>query len=158
MNPLFFISAGFICIGVIYLIVLKIHQQSFGILAGKRMYQDTVDQPGDILQATSIPLIGKPDYLIHKDGVIIPVEVKTGKTPVAPYDNHTMQLMAYCFLVEETFGIRPPGGYLRYPDKEFPLQYTPEAEMAVKDLVQEILDKKQTDEEFQCTHTYHYND
>ena len=41
-------------------------------------------------------LTGKPDYLVEQNGKIIPVEVKTGRTPEAPYDSHIFQVAAYC--------------------------------------------------------------
>lgn len=69
-------------------------------------------------------LTGKPDYLIERGGVSIPVEVKPGRRSPRPYDADLMQLAAYCLLVEESTGTPPPYGLLRYADATFRLSYT----------------------------------
>jgi len=56
---------------------------------------------------------------------VIPVEIKSGRTPAQPYDSHLLQLAAYCLLVEETTGRRPPHGLICYPGATFRLEYTP---------------------------------
>ena len=62
------------------------------------VYTDTgawgkVEKP---LYYHALGLTGKPDYLVERDGILIPVEVKSGRTPEAPYDSHIFQLAAYC--------------------------------------------------------------
>jgi CRISPR-associated exonuclease Cas4 len=111
---------------------------------GEVQYSDSDQAPGEVLASNILPLVGKPDYVIKRDGFFIPVEVKTGKTPATPYKNHVAQLYAYCFLVEEHFSKRPPFGILRYPDKEFPLEFTPQAEAGLKAAVQNVIEKKQS--------------
>lgn len=155
MNILLIISFIIIIVGFLGLLILQRRKNSFGILSGKRLYEDSEKRPGEILTAKTIPLVGKPDYLIEEKGIIIPIEIKTGSTPDSPYLNHTMQLMAYCLLVEEYFGQRPPGGYLKYPYKEFKISYTKEAEQSIRDVVSEILKKKKTGEELFCNHPEH---
>lgn len=130
-------------------------KQAFGVLKGKRIYQDTKEKPGIILHSRVIPLSGKPDYIIRDKGTMIPVEVKTGKTPQYPYKNHVMQLIAYCYLVEEYYSIKVPGGYVRYPSKEFWVEYTEEAKQSVVDIVQEIMDCRANGQEFMCKHVEH---
>jgi CRISPR-associated exonuclease Cas4 len=141
--------------GIALLFFMLRKKDSFGVLVGKRIYQDTQEKPGTLLYAKTIPLCGKPDYLMQEKNMIFPVEVKTGKTPSAPYLNHQMQLMAYCLLVEENFQVRPIGGYLRYPNKEFKIGFTKEAEASVRNLVSEMIMKKQSGEELFCKHTEH---
>lgn len=64
-----------------------------------------------------------------QDGdAIVPVEVKTSRAPEAPFDSHVMQLAAYCLLVHETYGARPPYGIVKYPERAFAVDYTPELE------------------------------
>lgn len=146
----------FILIAIVGLIVyLSSQKKELGILNNKWIYADTDLKPGRILYADSIPLSGKPDYLIEKNQMIIPVEVKTGRTPSTPYLNHTSQLMAYCYLVEENFGIRPIGGYLKYPEKEFKILFTDEARQSVIDLTEEILQHKLAHDELTCRHPEH---
>jgi CRISPR-associated exonuclease Cas4 len=76
------------------------------------------------LYARRYGLTGKPDYLIARRGVTIPVEVKPGRRSPRPYDADLMQLAAYCLLVEESTGRAPPYGLLRYADATFRLTYT----------------------------------
>lgn len=82
-----------------------------------------VDQPalGGMRQLTSERwgITGRPDELRRlKDGTIIPVEIKSSPAPRggAPYPSHRLQLLAYCALVEESFGRTPPYGVLVYGD------------------------------------------
>ena len=151
------ISFIIILTGALLLFVLSRQKSQFGILGKEKiLYQDTEAMPGENLYAKTIPLVGKPDYLVKQGVYIIPVEKKKGKAPRDQYTNHNMQLMAYCLLVEENFNVRPPGGYLKYEDKELPLQYTKEAEEAVRIAVKEILEHKKTNKEIHCNHQQHY--
>lgn len=96
------------------------------------------------LYARRYGLTGKPDYLIERGGVSIPVEVKPGRRAPQPYDSDLMQLAAYCLLVEETTGTAPPYGLLRYADATFRLAYTEavRAELLdTLDAMRELLDE-----------------
>jgi CRISPR-associated exonuclease Cas4 len=155
---LIIIASGVIIIGLMLLFFASRKKRQLGILGkNKHFYEDTQGKPGELLYAKTIPLVGKPDYLIREHGMILPVEFKSGRTPAYPYTSHTMQLMAYCFLVEEHFGIRPLGGYLRYPKGEFKIAYTDEAKKSVLQIVQEIQQNKQKNTEQHCKHKEHYN-
>lgn len=68
-------------------------------------------------------LVGKPDYLIEQRGRVIPVEVKPTRQAEVPYPSDTMQLAAYCLLVEESMGTRPPYGLLRYHRSTFKITF-----------------------------------
>ncbi len=83
-------------------------------------------------------LTGKPDYLVESGEGIIPVEVKSGRIKTAPFDSHIYQLAAYCLLVERTFGGRPPYGILHYSNRDIAIDYTPELEQRLIDVVREI--------------------
>lgn len=152
---LYLTSIMLLGLGIIIVRFSLKQNKSFGILSGKRIYQDTEKNPGEKLYANSLPLVGKPDFIIIEDGNIVPVEVKTGKTPQTPYLNHRMQLIAYCLLVEENFHKRPLGGYIRYPHNEFKLAYTKEAEESVRNLVHEMVRNKKTNSELHCSHLQH---
>lgn len=86
-------------------------------------------------------LAGKPDYLAYKEGIPIPVEVKTGRTPAQPYDSHIFQLAAYCYLVEATTGKTPPHGILHYPRETFEIEYTPKLQSALEALLSDMRSK-----------------
>jgi len=114
--------------------------RSAGLPGGRVVYSDTrswgpVEKP---LIDPQLGLTGKPDYLVEQNGKLIPVEVKTGRTPEAPYDSHIFQVAVYCFLVQKTCGKRPPYGIIHYPNRDFAVDYTPELESALLDLLTDI--------------------
>ena len=113
-DTLFLIPLLVICIALFVLAVATSRRLALQIPSGKTIYQDT-QAAGGLLVSNKHRLKGRPDLLLKQGNVIIPVEVKTGKTPTRPYDSHVMQLVAYCVLVEENYGIRPPYGIIRYP-------------------------------------------
>jgi len=115
-------------------------RQEAGLPGGRVVYTDTrawgpVERP---LYDPVLRLTGKPDYLVEKDGQLIPVEVKSGRAPEAPYDSHIYQLAAYCLLVERTMGSRPPYGILHYEDRDFAVDYTPTLETALLDVLADM--------------------
>lgn len=68
-------------------------------------------------------ITGRPDYIIRTHGGMIPVEVKTGKTPQRPHENHVLQLACYLRLVEVKTGQRPTYGLVTYPDGTFRVEW-----------------------------------
>lgn len=115
-------------------------QRSAGLPGGRVIYTDTgawgkVEKP---LYDPALGLTGKPDYLVEKNGQLIPVEVKSGRAPEAPYDSHIYQLAAYCLLVERTMGARPPYGIIHYNDRDFAVDYTPDLENALLDVLADM--------------------
>lgn len=102
-------------------------------------YQDTGWRaPEKPLLARRIGLVGKPDYLVELRGRMIPVEVKPGRRAPRPYESDLMQLAAYCALVEETSGVAPPYGLLRYAERTFRLDYTPRVREELLALLDEM--------------------
>ncbi|RME38279.1 MAG: CRISPR-associated protein Cas4 [Thermoflexia bacterium] len=83
-------------------------------------------------------LVGRPDYIVADGMDLIPVEVKSARAPARPYDSHVLQLAAYCLLVAETSGHRPPYGLLRYADRTFQIPYTRELEDELLALLEEM--------------------
>jgi CRISPR-associated exonuclease Cas4 len=111
-----------------------------GLPGGRVIYTDTrawgkLEKP---LFDADLGLTGKPDYLVELNGRIIPIEVKTGRTPNAPFDSHIFQVAAYCYLVHKTTGKRPPYGILHYPTQDFAVDYTPQLENALLDLIADM--------------------
>jgi len=66
------------------------------------------------LFSRSVGLCGKPAYVIENNKEMIPVDVKSGRKPEAPFFNHVLQNAAYCFLVEEQLETTVPHGIIRY--------------------------------------------
>ena len=101
-----------------------------GLPQGRVVYTDTggwgrLERP---LFSREFQLTGKPDYLVADGPDLIPVEVKSGHAPAQPYTSHILQLAAYCLLVEECYGRQPPYGIVKYADRTFEVDYTPELE------------------------------
>jgi CRISPR-associated exonuclease Cas4 len=120
-------------------------RKSSGLPGGRIIYTDTKNW-GKVEKALYDPdlgLTGKPDYLVEQEGRIIPVEVKSGRAPEAPYDSHIFQLAAYCLLVERTYGQRPPYGIIHYPERDFAVDYTYELESALLDLLTDMQHSRQ---------------
>jgi len=106
-----------------------------GLPSGRVIYADTgswsrCEEP---LFSPRYRLTGRPDYLVEKRGRIIPVEVKSGLAPPEPYRSHLLQLAAYCLLIEEEYGHRPPYGLIKYQDHVLQVDYTPALRQALLD-------------------------
>ena len=115
----------------------SVQQKAAGLPGGRIIYTDThgwgkVERP---LFYAAMELTGKPDYLVRQNGTIIPVEVKSGRAPEAPYDSHIFQLAAYCLLVEKTYDTRPPYGIIHYENRDFAIDYTRELENSLIDIL-----------------------
>ena len=112
--------------GLLLLRARSLHEQS-GLPGGQIIYTDTGtwfrnDEP---LHSIEFRLAGKPDYLVQQEnGDIIPVEIKSGDAPESPWPGHILQLAAYCLLVDDVYGVRPPFGILQYSDQAFTVEYS----------------------------------
>ena len=135
-------------VAIILFFISGQQRHASGLPGGRVIYTDTrawgkVEKP---LFNRDLGLTGKPDYLVEQNGRIIPVEVKSGRTPEAPYDSHIFQVAAYCLLVQKTYGKRPPHGIIHYPGRDFAVDYTPELENALLDLLAAIrMDEHRTE-------------
>jgi CRISPR-associated exonuclease Cas4 len=130
----------FFALGITLLWLVHRRQIISGLPSGRVIYTDTrgwgkVEQP---LYDAELGLTGKPDYLVKKNGRVIPIEVKSSRIGQAPYDSHIFQLAAYCRLVEVAYGQRPAYGILHYPNRTFAIDYTAELENALINLLENI--------------------
>lgn len=135
-----FLTLGLILLAIYFLWQSNRQRKATGLPGGRVIYTDTrgwnkLEKP---LFYAPLNLTGKPDYLIEKNGQIIPVEVKSGRAPDAPYDSHIYQLAAYCLLVEKTYAKRPPYGVIHYEGKDFAVDYTRELEESLLALLAEM--------------------
>lgn len=96
---------------------------SSGLVEGELAYSD-LDRPADTLRSPRYELTGRPDYIVRRKGTLIPVELKTGRTPASPHESHLMQLGVYCLLVEDAYAQRPAVGVLQYPERTFEVPFT----------------------------------
>jgi CRISPR-associated exonuclease Cas4 len=141
-------------------------QHKTGLPGGRVIYTDTkgwgkLEKP---LYDSRLGLTGKPDYLLEQGGTLIPIEVKSGRTPSAPYDSHIFQLAAYCLLVHRAYSKRPPYGLIKYPSRTFQVDFTPQLESDLLTLLDEIraAQRKRSiprshDQPGRCTHCGFHN-
>ena len=115
--------------------------RSGGLPEGRVVYTDAGAwfPNEETLYARHLRLVGRPDYLVEQaDGTILPVEIKSRRAPREPYETHLLQLAAYCLLVEENYGRRPPYGIIQYKDQAFAIDYTVDLEADLVDLLHEM--------------------
>jgi len=127
MGPWFFIL---LALGLLLLWLARRGRARSGLPEGRVVYADTggwgrLERP---FFSREFLLTGKPDYLVADGADVIPVEVKSSRAPAQPYPSHLLQLAAYCLLVEECYGRRPAYGIVKYANRTFEVDYTPELE------------------------------
>ncbi|HEY58675.1 MAG TPA: Dna2/Cas4 domain-containing protein [Anaerolineae bacterium] len=132
-----------LALAVLALVLLALARQGLrraGLPDGRVLYEDvgmrrTLSEP---LYDPALGLAGRPDYLVEQGRALIPVEVKSGRTPTAPYENHRWQALAYCLLVEQVLHRPAPYALIRYPHATYQVAFTPEAKTALLDLLAEM--------------------
>lgn len=138
--PLFLAAILLLFLGILLIWQAGKQRKATGLPGGEVIYADTrkwgeVEKP---LYDNILDLTGRPDYLVEQDKTIIPVEVKSTRVAQSPYDSHIFQLAAYCYLVQKTYGVRPPHGILHYPNRTYRIAYSDELENALIDLIVEM--------------------
>jgi CRISPR-associated exonuclease Cas4 len=133
----FYIGLVVLLAALLLFFISRRQRSAAGLPGGRVVYSDTrawgkVEKP---FFDHELGLAGRPDYLVEHEGRFIPVEVKTGRTPSAPYDSHIFQLAAYCYLVHKNTGKRPTHGIIHYPNRNFAVDYTPELESSLLDML-----------------------
>jgi CRISPR-associated exonuclease Cas4 len=116
-----------------------------GLPGGKVVYSDTgaSEIPARSLFSPRYGLTGKPDYLVATRRGLVPVEVKPTREDAEPQESHLLQLLAYCLLLEETEGKRPPYGLLRYKHETFKVDYNSETRAYLINVLDEMRDARQ---------------
>ncbi len=127
-----------VLLALVLLLVAGRLQAASGLPRGRVVYSDTGawGRPEKPLFSRRLGLTGKPDYLVRTDSALVPVEVKSARAPAGgPYEAHLFQLAAYCVLVAETYGRRPPYGLIQYADRLVSVDFTPTLEAELLDLL-----------------------
>jgi CRISPR-associated exonuclease Cas4 len=130
-----------ILLALIFWFLSRRTREATGLPAGAVTYADTggwgrAEKP---LFSQRWQLTGKPDYLVRQAAGYVPVEVKSGRAPAGgPHASHIYQLAAYCALVTEAYGQRPAFGLVKYADQTLRVDYTPELEAELNDLLDAI--------------------
>lgn len=98
-------------------------REKFGATKGDVAYVDHPQTRPEMFVSERYGLRGRPDYVLAEGDHLIPVEVKTGRTPRGPLFSHILQVGAYCLLVEEKTGKPPPHGIIRYEGASHEIEY-----------------------------------
>jgi CRISPR-associated exonuclease Cas4 len=139
-----YLAVFLILLALVILWQARRQRQASGVPAGRIITSDmskwgAVEQP---LYDAELGLVGRPDYLVEQGGQLIPVEVKSNRVSSAPYDAHIYQLAAYCLLVQRHYGKRPAYGILHYPTHTFAIDFTPQLENSLLELLADIRSKE----------------
>ncbi|MEF8873487.1 MAG: CRISPR-associated protein Cas4 [Candidatus Thermoplasmatota archaeon] len=129
-------------------------REDLSVDEGEIKYVDALEKESDMLTSEDYRIRGRPDYILEKDGDMIPVEVKTGRVPQGPFFSHILQIAAYCLLIEEDLGEKPPYGLIRYGETEFDIEY----DESLKNLLIEKLEMMREDIETEDVHRNHHRE
>lgn len=104
-------------------------------ITGTVLYADA-DGQAKTLVSHRYGLVGKPDYVVEKDGALIPVEKKTrdclnGK----PFPSEVLQLAAYCLILEDLSGRQIKLGRLQYNNRTIDVPF----DRALRDSLEQVL-------------------
>ncbi len=139
------LAAAFVFIALLLFLQASRQRKAAGLPGGRITYTDMrgwepLEKP---LYDSALGLTGRPDYLVEKGGMIIPVEVKMAHRGSEPYDSHIFQLAVYCLLVQRALGKRPPHGILHYSDgkgsgQTYAIDYTSQLEQSALEILSEM--------------------
>jgi CRISPR-associated exonuclease Cas4 len=128
----------FIVVGVLLVWCGRHIIKGTGISEGQIIYMDTHGN-GPVVKplfSKRLGLMGKPDYLLYRKGMHIPVEVKSTRMPSkGAYRSHKLQVAAYCHLVEEHYGKPPNYGIIKYADGTYHVDYSRKLEKDLNNVV-----------------------
>jgi CRISPR-associated exonuclease Cas4 len=138
-----YLAITLLFIGFILLWCAGQQRAATGLPGGKVIYADMgvwgpVEEP---IYDAKLGLTGRPDYIVQRGDMVIPVEVKSSQVADAPYDSHIFQLAAYCYLVWREYGVRPSHGILNYPNRTYRIDFTPKLEGDLIELITEMRTK-----------------
>jgi CRISPR-associated exonuclease Cas4 len=139
---LFLLAIAILCLlGAVLLFLLARRKGKLtGMPTGRVVSTDTATwrKMEKSLFDASLGLTGRPDYIVSRGKLYLPVEVKSSPAPSTPYRSHVFQLAMYCLLVCKTYGRRPSHGILHYPGRNFEVEFTPALEADARSLLEEM--------------------
>jgi CRISPR-associated exonuclease Cas4 len=104
-------------------------------IQGEIKYVD--DGKPKMLRSERLGLQGRPDFVLEIEGEMVPVEIKSGRTPKGPLFSHILQVAAYCVLLEEE-GQKVTHGILRYDEAEHEIEYNQDLRRMVLSKLEEM--------------------
>ena len=146
---LLIIGIGWMLIAAFFLYKLLLSTEKIDQLRDNyNLGEETIETPDGLTDETPVlksrkyNLAGRPDYMIKENDLRIPVEVKTGRRPKAPFFSHVLQIGAYCLLSEETFQKSPTHGQIRYGFENEPhnVDWEPKLKTLVLEKIEEMND------------------
>ena len=146
---LLIIGIGWMLIAAFFLYKLLLSTERIDQLRDDyNLGEETIETPDGLTEETPVlksrkyNLAGRPDYMIKENDLRIPVEVKTGRRPKAPFFSHVLQIGAYCLLSEETFQKSPSHGQIRYGFENEPhnVDWEPKVKTLVLEKIEEMND------------------
>ena len=146
---LLIIGIGWMLIAAFFLYKLLLSTEKIDQLRDDyNLGEETIETPDGLTEETPVlksrkyNLAGRPDYMIKENDLRIPVEVKTGRRPKAPFFSHVLQIGAYCLLSEETFRTSPSHGQIRYGFENEPhnVEWEPKLKTLVLEKIEEMND------------------
>ena len=146
---LLIIGIGWMLIAAFFLYKLLLSTERIDQLRDDyNLGEETIETPDGLTEETPVlksrkyNLAGRPDYMIKENDLRIPVEVKTGRRPKAPFFSHVLQIGAYCLLSEETFQKSPSHGQIRYGFENEPhnVDWEPKLKTLVLEKIEEMND------------------
>ena len=146
---LLIIGIGWMLIAAFFLYKLLLSTEKIDQLRDDyNLGEETIETPDGLTEETPVlksrkyNLAGRPDYMIKEYELRIPVEVKTGRRPKAPFFSHVLQIGAYCLLSEETFQKSPSHGQIRYGFENEPhnVDWEPKLKTLVLEKIEEMND------------------
>ena len=146
---LLIIGIGWMLIAAFFLYKLLLSTEKIDKLRDDyNLGEETIETPDGLTEETPVlksrkyNLAGRPDYMIKENDLRIPVEVKTGRRPKAPFFSHVLQIGAYCLLSEETFQSSPSHGQIRYGVESVPhnVEWEPKLKTLVLEKIEEMND------------------
>lgn len=96
------------------------------------------DDRSPVLRSESSHLSGRPDLILLQGDDLVPLELKSGRTPRGPLFSHILQLGAYCILVSDAYGKRVEKGIIRYPEQDFEVDFDENLEALVREKLEEM--------------------
>ncbi len=128
------LGLGLVLLGFFLLLIARRASHQAGLPAGRVISMDTsgLEPPGETMFDPELGLSGRPDYLLKRGRNLIPVEIKSGNTPAAPYESHILQLAAYLALAWSQSGRRPAYGVLGYASAAYQIPFTASLERELR--------------------------
>ena len=114
------------------------------------LYSDA-DTTADVLVSDAHGLVGKPDYILERDGELVPVERKSRKLSAAgAYEGEILQLAAYCVLVEEHFARLVLVGRLLYRNRSLDVPFDDRLRAKLDDALRALREADRLEEVPRC--------